>query len=140
MCIRDSLALSAPVRGSVGPASGGPRRGVRARAAAQPPVIGSMPLGDVLLASGALFTIGLAGALLRRSAIAIFLSIEVMMNAANLALIGYGSALGTREGQIVVFFVIAIAAAEASVGLAIFVAIFRHKETIDVNRINLLKW
>ena len=85
-------------------------------------MIGSIPLGDVLLASGALFTIGLAGALLRRSAISIFLSIEVMMNAANLALIGYGSALGTLEGQ------------------AIFVALFRHKETIDVNRINLLKW
>ena len=103
-------------------------------------MIGTIPLGDVLLASGALFTIGLAGALLRRSAIAIFLSIEVMMNAANLALIGYGSALGTREGQVVVFFIIAIAAAEASVGLAIFVSIFRHKETIDVNKINLLKW
>jgi NADH-quinone oxidoreductase subunit K len=103
-------------------------------------VIGAIPLGDVLLASGALFTVGLAGALLRRSAISIFLSIEVMMNAANLALIGYGSALGTREGQIVVFFVIAIAAAEASVGLAIFVTVFRHKETIDVNKINLLKW
>jgi NADH-quinone oxidoreductase subunit K len=103
-------------------------------------VIGSIPLGDVLLASGALFTIGLAGALLRRSAISIFLSIEVMMNAANLALIGYGSAMGTREGQIIVFFIIAIAAAEASVGLAIFVAFFRHKETIDVNKINLLKW
>ena len=103
-------------------------------------MIGSIPLGDVLLASGALFTIGLAGALLRRSAISIFLSIEVMMNAANLALIGYSAALGTLEGQIAVFFIIAIAAAEASVGLAIFVAIFRHKETIDVNRINLLKW
>jgi NADH-quinone oxidoreductase subunit K len=103
-------------------------------------VIGSIPLGDVLLASGALFTIGLAGALLRRSAISIFLSIEVMMNAANLALIGYGSAMGTREGQIIVFFIIAIAAAEASVGLAIFVALFQHKETIDVNKINLLKW
>ena len=103
-------------------------------------MIGSIPLADVLLASGALFLVGLAGALLRRSAIAIFLSIEVMMNAANLALIGYGAALGTREGQIVVFFVIAIAAAEASVGLAIFVSVFRHKETIDVNKINLLKW
>ncbi len=103
-------------------------------------MIGSIPLGDVLLASGALFTIGLAGALLRRSAISIFLSIEVMMNAANLAAIGYGSAMGTREGQIIVFFIIAIAAAEASVGLAIFVVLFRHKETIDVNKINLLKW
>jgi NADH-quinone oxidoreductase subunit K len=103
-------------------------------------MIGSIPLGDVLLASGALFTIGLAGALLRRSAISIFLSIEVMMNAANLALIGYGAAMGIREGQIIVFFIIAIAAAEASVGLAIFVALFRNKETIDVNKINLLKW
>ena len=103
-------------------------------------MIGSIPLGDVLLASGALFTIGVAGALLRRNAISIFLSIELMMNAANLALIGYGAALGTAEGQVIVFFVIAIAAAEASVGLAIFVALFRHTETIDVNRINLLKW
>lgn len=103
-------------------------------------MIGGIPLSDVLLASGALFSVGLAGALLRRSAISIFLSIEVMMNAANLALIGYGSALGTREGQIVVFFIIAIAAAEAAVGLAIFVAVFRNKETIDVNKVNLLKW
>ena len=103
-------------------------------------MIGSIPLGDVLLASGALFTIGVAGALLRRNAISIFLSIELMMNAANLALIGYGAALGTPEGQVIVFFVIAIAAAEASVGLAIFVALFHHTETIDVNRINLLKW
>ncbi|HWZ86381.1 MAG TPA: NADH-quinone oxidoreductase subunit NuoK [Thermoanaerobaculia bacterium] len=103
-------------------------------------MIGSIPLSDVLLASGALFAIGVAGALLRRNAIQIFLSIELMMNAANLALLGYGAALGTHEGQIVVFFVIAIAAAEASVGLAIFVALFRHTETIDVNKINLLKW
>ena len=103
-------------------------------------MIGGIPLSDVLLASGALFSVGLAGALLRRSAISIFLSIEVMMNAANLALIGYGSALGTREGQIVVFFIIAIAAAEAAVGLAIFVAVFRNKETIDVNKVNMLKW
>jgi NADH-quinone oxidoreductase subunit K len=99
-----------------------------------------IPIGDVLLASGALFTIGLAGALLRRTAISIFLSIELMMNAANLAVLGYAAALHSLEGQIVVFFVIAIAAAEAAVGLAIFVALFRHTETIDVNKINLLKW
>jgi NADH-quinone oxidoreductase subunit K len=103
-------------------------------------VIGSIPLSHVLLASGALFAIGVAGTLLRRNAIQIFLSIELMMNAANLALIGYGAALGTQQGQILVFFVIAIAAAEASVGLAIFVALFRHTESIDVNKINLLKW
>ena len=63
-----------------------------------------------------------------------------MMNSANLAILGYASTLQSLEGQIVVFFVIAIAAAEAAVGLAIFVAMFRHTETIDVNRINLLKW
>jgi NADH-quinone oxidoreductase subunit K len=103
-------------------------------------VIGPIPLSDALLLSGGLFVIGLAGALLRRNAITIFLSIELMMNAANVALLAYGAALGTWEGQIVVFFVIAIAAAEAAVGLAIFVALFRHTETIDVNRINLLKW
>lgn len=99
-----------------------------------------IPLSDILLASGALFSIGLAGALLRRNAISIFLAIELMMNAANLAVLGYAAALHSLEGQIVVFFVIAIAAAEAAVGLAIFVALFRHTETIDVNKINLLKW
>jgi NADH-quinone oxidoreductase subunit K len=99
-----------------------------------------IPLGDVLLASGALFSIGLAGALLRRNAISIFLAIELMMNAANLAVLGYAAALHSLEGQIVVFFVIAIAAAEAAVGLAMYVALFRHTETIDVNKINLLKW
>jgi NADH-quinone oxidoreductase subunit K len=99
-----------------------------------------IPLGDVLLVSGTLFSIGLAGALLRRNAISIFLAIELMMNAANLAVLGYAAALHSLEGQIVVFFVIAIAAAEAAVGLAIFVALFRHTETIDVNKINLLKW
>lgn len=103
-------------------------------------MIGGIPLGDVLLASGALFLVGIAGALLRRNAITIFLSVEVMMNAANLALVGYGAALGTREGQIVVFFVIAIAAAEAAVGLAIFVSLFRHTESINVNEIHILKW
>ena len=100
----------------------------------------SVPLTDVLLASGALFCVGLAGALLRRNAITIFLSIEVMLNAANLALVGYGAFVGGYAGQIVVFFAIAVAAAEAAVGLAIFVSIFRRTESIDVNRMNLLKW
>lgn len=103
-------------------------------------MIGSVPLSEVLVVSGALFCIGLCGSLLRRNAIQIFLSIELMMNSSNLALLGYGAAMGSREGQIIVFFVIAIAAAEASVGLAIFVALFRHTETIDVNKIHLLKW
>ena len=66
-------------------------------------MIGSIPLSDVLLASGALFSIGIAGVLLRRNAIQIFLSIELMMNAANLALLGYGAAMGTHEGQVIVY-------------------------------------
>jgi NADH-quinone oxidoreductase subunit K len=100
----------------------------------------SVPLTDVLVVSVALFALGLAGALLRRNAITIFLSIELMLNAANLALVGFGAKVGGYAGQVVVFFAIVIAAAEAAVGLAIFVAVFRHHETIDVNKINLLKW
>jgi len=102
-------------------------------------VIHGIPLSDVLLASGALFSIGIAGALLRRNAIQIFLSIELMMNAANLALIGYGAALGTAEGQIIVFFVIAIAAAEAAVGLALVIALFRHVETLNPDAFRQLR-
>src|SRR5262249_26104966 len=113
------LRLVARLRGGLGAAAGRARRRVLARPAGEARVIGGIPLSDVLFVSAALFIVGLAGALLRRTAIAIFLSIEVMMNAANLALVGYGAALGTQEGQIIVFFVIAVAAAEASVGLAI---------------------
>ena len=98
-----------------------------------------VPLGDVLLASGALFVIGLAGALLRRNAISIFLSIELMMNAANLAIIGYAAALHSLEGQIVVFFVIAIAAVEAAIGLAVLVGIFRARRTVDLDDITVMK-
>ena len=100
----------------------------------------SIPLSDVLVVSITLFCIGLAGALLRRNAITIFLSIELMLNAANLAIVGFGEKVGGYSGQIVVFFAIVVAAAEAAVGLAIFVSVFRHHETIDVNKINLLKW
>jgi NADH-quinone oxidoreductase subunit K len=100
----------------------------------------NVPLTDVLFVSAALFSLGLAGALLRRNAITIFLSIELMLNGANLALAGFGQSVGGYSGQIVVFFAIVVAAAEAAVGLAIFVNVFRHGETIDVNKIHLLKW
>ncbi len=100
----------------------------------------SVPLGDVLVVSVALFSLGLCGALLRRNAITIFLSIELMLNAANLAIVGFGEKVGGYAGQTVVFFAIVVAAAEAAVGLAIFVAVFRHHETIDVDKTNLLKW
>lgn len=100
----------------------------------------SVPISWYLLLAAVLFAIGAVGALTRRNGIAIFLSIELMLNAANLTLAAYARLLGDRAGQMVVFFVLAVAAAEAAVGLALFIAIFRLRRTIDVNRINLLRW
>ena len=87
-----------------------------------------------------LFAIGIAGALLKRNALSIFLSIELMMNAVNLLILTYARMRGDAAGQMIVFFVIAIAAAEAAVGLAVFVALFRARETVEVDKVNLLKW
>ena len=87
-----------------------------------------------------LFAIGLAGALLKRNALSIFLSIELMMNAVNLLFLTYARMRGDATGQMVVFFVIAVAAAEASIGLAIFVALFRTRQSIDLDKMSLLKW
>lgn len=87
-----------------------------------------------------LFAIGLAGALLKRNALSMFLSIELMMNAVNLLFLTYARMRGDAAGQMIVFFVIAIAAAEAGVGLAIFVALFRVKRTVELDRIHELKW
>jgi NADH-quinone oxidoreductase subunit K len=87
-----------------------------------------------------LFAIGLAGTLLKRNALSMFLSIELMINAVNLLFLAYARMRGDAAGQMIVFFVIAVAAAEAGVGLAIFVAVFRTKRTVDVDRINELKW
>lgn len=96
---------------------------------------------EAYLAVGTLlFAIGLAGTLLKRNALSMFLSIELMMNAVNVLFLTYARMRGDASGQMVVFFVIAIAAAEAAVGLAIFVALFRTRRTVDVDEINLLKW
>jgi NADH-quinone oxidoreductase subunit K len=100
----------------------------------------SVPISWYLLLAAVLFSIGAVGALTRRNGIAIFLSVELMLNAANLTLAAYARMLGDRAGQMVVFFVLAVAAAEAAVGLALFIAIFRLRRTIDLNRINLLRW
>jgi NADH-quinone oxidoreductase subunit K len=85
-----------------------------------------------------LFSLGVAGVLFRRNAIVIFICIELMLNAVNLSFIAFAQQLG-RSGQVIVFFVMAVAAAEAAVGLAIMIAIYRHKDTIDVREINLLR-
>ena len=100
----------------------------------------AVPPGAFLVVATLLFAIGLAGALLKRNALSIFLSIELMMNAANLLFLTYARMRGDLTGQMIVFFVIAVAAAEAAVGLAIFVALFRAHRTVDVDKIALLKW
>jgi NADH-quinone oxidoreductase subunit K len=100
----------------------------------------TVPISWYLLLAAALFAIGSIGALTRRNGISIFLSIEVMLNAANLTLVAYARQLDQRTGQLLVFFVIAVAAAEAAVGLALFIAVFRQRRTIDVNRLNLMRW
>ena len=100
----------------------------------------TVPVSWYLLLAAVLFAIGAAGALTRRNGIAIFLSIELMLNSANLVLAAYARLLGERSGQMVVFFALAVAAAEAAVGLALFIAIFRLRRTIDTDRINLMRW
>ena len=97
-----------------------------------------MLLGPALAVSAVLFAIGTAGVLLRRNAIVIFMCVELMLNAVNLTFVAFAQQLGVG-GQIFVFFVMAVAAAEAAVGLAIVLAVYRHKETVDLQHINLLK-
>jgi NADH-quinone oxidoreductase subunit K len=86
-----------------------------------------------------LFTIGSLGVLLRRNAIIVFMSIEMMLNSANLAFVAFARYLGDLNGQVLVFFVITVAAAEVAVGLALIVAIFRTKKSINIDDLNLLK-
>ena len=100
----------------------------------------SVPISWYLMLAAVLFAIGTVGALTRRNGIGIFLSIELMLNAANLTLVAFSRQMGQLDGQIVVFFVMAVAAAEAAVGLALFIAVFRSRRTIDVNRLNLMRW
>jgi len=100
----------------------------------------SVPISYYLLLSAILFTIGVAGVLTRRNVIVIFMCIELMLNAVNLTFVAFARQLGQGDGQVFVFFVMAVAAAEVAVGLAIIIALFRNRETIDVGEVNLLKW
>jgi len=99
-----------------------------------------IPIGSVLVVSAVLFAMGVVGVLIRRSALVIFMSIELMLNAANLAFVGAARSLGSMDGQVFVFFVMTVAAAEAAVGLAIIIALFRRRRTTDVDQVSLLKW
>ena len=94
---------------------------------------------EALVLSAILFVIGTFGMLVRRNAIIMFLCIEIQLNAVNVAFVAFSNLYGI-EGQIFVFFVMTVAAAEAAVGLAIIISIFRHYETVDVGNFNLLKW
>jgi NADH-quinone oxidoreductase subunit K len=100
----------------------------------------AIPTAHFLILAALLFAVGAAGVLLRRSGIAILLGIELMLNAGNLALVAFSRQHGNLDGQVFVFFVMAVAAAEVAVGLAILVAIFRKQQSIDVDRLNILRW
>ena len=97
-------------------------------------------LNSYLILSAVLFSIGTAGVFLRRNLITVLLSIEIMLNAVNITFVAAGRYLGTVDGQIIVFFVMTVAAAEAAVGLALVIALFRHRETLSPDAFTMLKW
>ena len=99
-----------------------------------------VPLNNYLILAGILFVIGVIGVLVRRNAIIIFMSIELMFNAVNLTFIAFSSYLNSIDGQIFVIMVMTVAAGEVAVGLALIIAVFRLKSTVNVDEINILKW
>ena len=99
----------------------------------------SVPLEYTLGLSALLFSIGVAGVIVRRNAIILFMCIELMLNAVNLAFVALSPYAGV-QGQVFVFFVIAVASAEAAVGLAIIISVFRHSESVDIKNFSLLRW
>jgi NADH-quinone oxidoreductase subunit K len=100
----------------------------------------SIPIEYYLILSAFMFSVGVTGVLIRRNAIVVFMCIELMLNSANLTFVTFSSYLGNSTGQIFVFFVMTVAAAEAAVGLAIIIAIFRNKLTVNIDEINIFKW
>ena len=93
-----------------------------------------------LFLSAVTFVLGVIGVLTRRNAIVVFMSIELMLNSVNLSLVAFSAYLGDPTGQMLVFFVMTVAAAEAGVGLAIVIAMFRNQKTVNIDEINVLKW
>jgi len=97
-------------------------------------------LSNYLVLSGILFAIGVVGVIIKRNAIVIFMSIELMLNAVNLTFVAFSSYLQSLNGQVFVFMVMVVAAAEVVVGLALIIAIFRLKRTANIDEVNLMKW
>ncbi|AVQ10527.1 NADH-quinone oxidoreductase subunit NuoK [Leptospira santarosai] len=102
--------------------------------------ISGIPVHYYLILAMIIFTIGVAGVMVRRSAVLIFMSVELILNSVNLVFVTFSKALHQVDGEVVVFFVMAIAAAEAAIGLAIVIAIHRIKKTSYVDQMNLMKW
>jgi NADH-quinone oxidoreductase subunit K len=105
-----------------------------------PEVIQTIPLNYYVFFGTALFVIGIIGVLVRRNALIIFMSVELMLNAVNVLFIAFSSYRSDPSGQVFVFFIMAVAAAEVAVGLAIIVMIYRNLRSVDVNLLNKLKW
>lgn len=99
-----------------------------------------VPLNYYLVLSAIIFAIGVAGVLIRRNIIVILMSVELMLNAVNLTFIAFSRSLGSMDGQVIVVFVMTVAAAEAVIGLAIIISVFRHRQTLDPQEMQLLKW
>ena len=102
--------------------------------------MGGVTLTQYLVLSALLFAIGTAGVFLRRNVITILLSIEIMLNAVNLTFVAAGRQFASVDGQVIVFFVMTVAAAEAAVGLALVIALFRHRESLNPEAFTSLKW
>jgi NADH-quinone oxidoreductase subunit K len=103
-------------------------------------VINGVPINYYILLSGILFTIGVLGVLFRRNAIIVFMCIEIMLNAVNLLLVAFSRYLSDSSGQVFVFFIMAVAAAEVAVGLAILTMIYRNTKSSDIDILDKLKW
>jgi NADH-quinone oxidoreductase subunit K len=99
----------------------------------------TVPISAYLALGALLFVLGIAGVLLRRSALVVFMSIELMLNAVNLTFVAFARQLASLEGQVAVFFVVVVAAVEVVVGLAIIIAIFRTRDTVDIDDVDLLR-
>ena len=93
-----------------------------------------------LVLSLLLFVIGVVGVFLRRNIVTVFMCVELMLNAVNLSFVAFSRSLGTLDAQVLVFFVLTVAAAEAAVGLAIVIALHRHRDTLDIDAFSLLRW
>jgi NADH-quinone oxidoreductase subunit K len=98
------------------------------------------PVSYYMALSAILFAIGVAGVMVRRNIIVMFLAVELMLNAVNLAFIALGRRIGSMDGQVIVFFAMTVAAAEAAVGLALIIASFRNRETVNADELNILRW